>query len=59
MVVEGVPSLYKVVSRGKIARWKGYEKAVGSIQHCLRRKKYLGTELGKKLLAIAKNEKRI
>jgi hypothetical protein len=53
MDVPSVPALYDVVSLSKISEWEGYEKSIQSINSCLDGKKYAGTALGKKLLAIA------
>ena len=50
-----VPALWDVVSHKKIAMWKEDAKIVKAIKSCIDGKKYVGSVLGKKLLAVSLN----
>jgi hypothetical protein len=52
-IVRNVPGLYYVKSYTKIKEWEKYEKIVKAITKHLEGKKYVGTPMGKKLLASA------
>jgi hypothetical protein len=52
-IVWDVPGLYDVKSYTKIREWEKYEKIVKAITKHLQGKKYVGTPMGKKLLALA------
>jgi hypothetical protein len=52
-VVKDVSGLYEVISIHNLKKWQGYEATVKKIESHLDGKKYVGTVMGKKLLASA------